>query len=212
MLLRGNQLYNPELRYSCGTSVINVRPRFDKLDASTFIFVTYHNTRKRGSMQTQPFEVLFWFLVIVMFAIYACYKMITEDDLGGATRTRRPSNQTRPRRRSPTSDEPFSTPRVPPTTMDPASSPIGKTCLKCGIVFEEEIEEFCPGCGIKRERCPICHRFVADGQELLACPYCKTLGHANEIIDWVRQKQKCPYCAQELDTSTLVDPDTLAQN
>jgi hypothetical protein len=91
-------------------------------------------------------------------------------------------------------------------TIDTVSSPIGDVCIKCGAVFEEEIEPNCPSCGIQRERCPICQRFIAGGQDLLACPFCKTLGHANEMETWVRKKVKCPHCGHRLGPTLLLNP------
>lgn len=78
-------------------------------------------------------------------------------------------------------------------------------------MFEEETELLCPGCGVKRERCPICQRFVAGSQDLLSCPHCQTIGHANELEEWVQQKRKCPYCAKELSPNGLVKPKALTK-
>lgn len=92
---------------------------------------------------------------------------------------------------------------------DPVSSPIGGTCLSCGSVVTEETSLHCPNCGMLRSRCPICQRFVVGGQELLACPHCKSLGHANEIVRWIQQKEKCPYCARKLTTLELLAPEDI---
>ena len=92
---------------------------------------------------------------------------------------------------------------------DPSSSPIGGACLSCGSIVTEETSLYCPNCGTARSRCPICQRFVVGGQELLACPHCKSLGHANEMVMWIQRKEKCPYCARKLNALQLKTPEEL---
>ena len=87
---------------------------------------------------------------------------------------------------------------------DRPSSPVGGTCLVCGALIREELSTRCPVCGAERRRCPICQRFVAGGQELLACPHCQMLSHANELRLWVSKKGTCPYCGRQLKVSQLV--------
>jgi len=89
-------------------------------------------------------------------------------------------------------------------SSDRPSSPVGGTCLACGAVIREELSSRCPVCGAERQRCPICQRFVAGGQELLACPYCQMLSHANELRLWVSKKGTCPYCGRQLKVSQLL--------
>lgn len=91
-------------------------------------------------------------------------------------------------------------------TRDQSSSPIGGTCLDCGAVFKEETSLQCPSCGVDRKRCPICQRFVTAEQDLLACPHCKAIGHANEIELWVHEGRVCPYCGRKLATLDLQEP------
>lgn len=91
-------------------------------------------------------------------------------------------------------------------TRDQNSSPIGGTCLDCGAVFEEETSLQCPNCGSDRQRCPICQRFVTAEQDLLACPHCKAIGHANEMELWVHEERVCPYCGRKLATLDLQKP------
>jgi hypothetical protein len=82
---------------------------------------------------------------------------------------------------------------------DTPSSPVGGTCLACGAKVTEETSTSCPECGAERQRCPICQRYVAGGQDLLACVHCRTPGHANEMLAWVEQRGTCPYCARRID-------------
>jgi hypothetical protein len=86
---------------------------------------------------------------------------------------------------------------------DTASSPIGGTCLACGAPVTEETSASCPECGAERQRCPICGRYVAGGQDLLACIHCRTPGHANEMLAWVEQHETCPYCARRINRDGL---------
>lgn len=99
--------------------------------------------------------------------------------------------------------------QIPADPPDRASSPVGGTCMSCGVIIEEETSLQCPSCGADRQRCPICHRFIAGGQELLGCPHCETLGHKNEIVTWVKQKNKCPHCGVELNASMLISPEEI---
>ncbi|MFX1491665.1 MAG: hypothetical protein ACFFBU_05345 [Promethearchaeota archaeon] len=97
--------------------------------------------------------------------------------------------------------------QVFPIPIDRASSPIGGTCINCGAIIEEETSRQCPSCGVDRQRCPICQRFIAGDQELLGCPSCEILAHKNEIVTWVRQREKCPHCGVQLSASMLVSPE-----
>ncbi|MFX0079202.1 MAG: hypothetical protein ACFE8O_08185 [Candidatus Hermodarchaeota archaeon] len=78
--------------------------------------------------------------------------------------------------------------------------------MDCGAVFEEETSLQCPNCGADRQRCPICQRFVTADQDLLACPHCEAIGHANEMELWVHEERVCPYCGRKLATLDLQAP------
>jgi len=94
---------------------------------------------------------------------------------------------------------------------DTASSPVGGTCLACGAKVTEETSTSCPKCGAERQRCPICQRYVAGGQDLLACVHCRTPGHANEMLAWVEAHGTCPYCAHRIDRHALNPPPVLTR-
>jgi len=94
---------------------------------------------------------------------------------------------------------------------DTPSSPVGGTCLACGATVTEETSTFCPQCGAERQRCPICQRHVAGGQDLLACIHCRMPGHANEMLAWVEEHETCPYCAHRIDTHALKPPPVLTR-
>jgi len=96
-------------------------------------------------------------------------------------------------------------PSTPRAGSDVSSCPVGGGCLVCGAPIREELSVRCPVCG--RVRCPICQRFVARGQDLLACPHCKVPGHANEIRAWVSKKGTCPYCGRVLAVNQLEPPE-----
>ncbi|MHA1505300.1 MAG: RING finger protein, partial [Candidatus Heimdallarchaeota archaeon] len=49
---------------------------------------------------------------------------------------------------------------------------------------------------IKDERCPICKLELRDGQEILACPQCKTPFHENHLIQWMDSENSCPVCGE----------------
>lgn len=107
----------------------------------------------------------------------------------------------------PSSSNPFTRYKQSQTrTRDQSSSPIGGTCLDCGAVFKEETSLQCPNCGADRQRCPICQRFVTADQDLLSCPHCKAIGHANEMELWVHEERVCPYCGRKLATLDLQEP------
>jgi hypothetical protein len=89
---------------------------------------------------------------------------------------------------------------------DVPSSPVGGTCLACGATITEETFTTCPDCGTERQRCPVCQRYIAGGQDLLACIHCRAPGHANEMRLWVEQHGTCPYCARRIDKDQLRHP------
>ena len=145
-----------------------------------------------------------WFLIgfvlLVCAGLFRLCKSVNEE----TSSSRR--SRTRYRRASPPR------PRVTRETIprssirfgsDESSSPIGGSCLNCGAVIKEETSLHCSYCGVEHQRCPICHRFVTANQALLQCPHCKTLGHANEMQEWVQKSSKCPYCGQTLRLSQL---------
>lgn len=123
----------------------------------------------------------------------------------------------------PSASEPEVEPRPPPPsfsrsqgrvdwkTTDTPSSPVGGTCLACGAKVTEETSTSCPQCGAERQRCPICQRYVAGGQDLLACVHCRTPGHANEMLAWVEAHETCPYCAHRIDRDALEPPPVLTR-
>jgi hypothetical protein len=94
---------------------------------------------------------------------------------------------------------------------DTPSSSVGGTCLACGATVTEETSACCPDCGAERQRCPICQRYVAGGQDLLACIHCQAPGHANEMLAWVEQHETCPYCAHRIDRNDLRPPQPVVR-
>ena len=137
------------------------------------------------------FLIIFVFLLIIGIA-RLCKATEDETTSSRTRRTHRTYRRTSPSR-----------PRVTRVTIQPSSmrrgldepsSPIGGECLECGAVITEETSLHCEYCGAEHQRCPICHRFVTANQALLACPHCQTLGHANEMQEWVQKSSKCPHC------------------
>ncbi len=151
-----------------------------------------------------PWTGLELIFLVIIGIIYVCYKLT--ENTRSTSRERKPRRHSRSRTSSSQrSSSTYARPKPldQPTALDPTSSPIGGSCLNCGAIIEEETSLQCPLCGIQRERCPICQRFVAGGQELLGCPNCRTRGHANEMRTWVKQKYKCPHCGERLRASSL---------
>lgn len=145
--------------------------------------------------------------IITCLLIGVCYAIQkgTQNECGTQDRSRRRSRQVRSyTRRESTSRASKPVQRSYAEPKDPSSSPLGYKCLNCDAVFEDEIDLQCPRCGSPRQRCPLCQRFVARGQDLLACPSCKTLGHANELESWVWQKKKCPHCGAKMEARMLI--------
>lgn len=112
----------------------------------------------------------------------------------------------------PTPPSPPSVSRTAWSGQDVSSSPIGGTCLVCGATVHEETFRQCTECGTERQRCPICQRFIAGGQELLACPHCQVLGHANELIEWIKRHESCPHCGRKVTKYELLSPEELSRN
>lgn len=148
------------------------------------------------------FLVLFIFMGICI-CIAALAKAGRSDIEENRTVSYRPSRSSS-RPRSSSSFNRYKRSQTP--TRDQSSSPIGGTCLDCWAVFKEETSLQCPNCGADRQRCPICQRFVTANQDLLACPHCKAIGHANEMELWVHEERVCPYCGRKLATLDLQEP------
>ncbi|MFX1318419.1 MAG: hypothetical protein ACFE9D_11745 [Promethearchaeota archaeon] len=152
-----------------------------------------------------PFGLLvFSIIVLVMVFLIICGLCRVISGLSSSQTTSRGTRYRPFQRRSS-----FPTTRsqdTPSQILDPESSPIGGLCLHCSAVIEEETESACPTCGEPRERCPICQRFIAGGQALLACPRCNTAGHSNEMRLWVESKRKCPHCGQRIAPYSLIKP------
>ncbi|MFX0169595.1 MAG: hypothetical protein ACFE89_09620 [Candidatus Hodarchaeota archaeon] len=158
-------------------------------------------------MQYIPFVVYELLFIFAILLLYGIYKLCKSDE-------ERPSSptQTRPSfvgtsYRSPSENQSTDLTQSGLETSDRSSSPIGGSCLHCGTVITEETSLHCPACGQEHQRCPICQRFVAGGQYLLACPYCQMLGHANEMEEWVQKRSKCPHCAKKLMVHQLRKQD-----
>ncbi len=159
-------------------------------------------SESQSPLQGFELELFFWWILIIGLMIFALYKIC---------RGRYGFNQERRQARQRNASHPsrqvtHSEPENKTVELDTVSSPIGDVCINCGAVFKEEIETHCPSCGIRRERCPICQRFIAGRQDLLGCPFCNTFGHANEMEAWVRKKVKCPHCGHRLGPTLLVKP------
>ncbi len=144
--------------------------------------------------------LILWIAFVILIIVYQYQKR----------KARQPFQRPEPLE---TFSEIFDTLRISSTPAPPgpdmSSSPVGGSCLECESLVTEETSTRCPDCGVKRKRCVICQRFVAGGQELLTCPFCHSLSHANEIIVWVQKKNKCPYCGRRLQQHELVSPETL---
>ncbi|MFX1563091.1 MAG: hypothetical protein ACFFDP_07260 [Promethearchaeota archaeon] len=158
------------------------------------------------------FAILAFIFVVLVAIICTAIQKSKDEKNKQRTIRRRPSQRHRvvvlPS--EPTPPRPLIVSRTSWSGQDVSSSPIGGTCLKCGAVFHEETLSHCSKCGAERQRCPICQRFIAGGQELLACPHCQVLGHANELIEWIERHESCPYCARKITKDELLSPEDLS--
>ncbi len=49
--------------------------------------------------------------------------------------------------------------------------------------------------------CNICRREIMTTEEILCCPICQTIYHANHLNIWLKIKNKCPICRNKITTS-----------
>ena len=147
--------------------------------------------------------IIFGFVLVLISGLARLCKSVNEE--ASSSRASRRSYQRRVPTRPSVTRETIHPPRIH-YGSDEASSPIGGSCLECGAVITEETSLHCDHCGVEHQRCPICHRFVTANQDLLACPHCKTLGHANEMHKWVQKSSKCPHCGKSVLSHQLKKP------
>lgn len=70
-------------------------------------------------------------------------------------------------------------------------------CLNCHNQIPKS-STFCPDCGYKVERCPICKGPFTRQDDLIHCPYCQESFHKNHLLETIKIHGSCPHCSHEL--------------
>ncbi|NHJ88034.1 MAG: E3 ubiquitin protein ligase [Asgard group archaeon] len=50
----------------------------------------------------------------------------------------------------------------------------------------------------ENEICMICKLFLKSNDSILQCPTCESLYHTDHLLTWIKSKQRCPVCSEEL--------------
>ncbi len=51
---------------------------------------------------------------------------------------------------------------------------------------------------LNNDVCMVCKLYLNETDEILQCPVCESLYHKDHLLDWIRTKNSCPVCAQQL--------------
>lgn len=63
---------------------------------------------------------------------------------------------------------------------------------------------FCPECGYKLMKCPICKGILKEQDQLGQCPNCKETFHMNHLKETVKVSGTCPICKSELKEFEII--------
>ena len=77
------------------------------------------------------------------------------------------------------------------------------TCRHCGCPINKD-SIMCEDCGEEVLRCVICKLPVSLGDTIGQCSLCQAQGHLNHMQEWVSEKNKCPYCLQEMPIESVI--------
>ncbi|NHJ50013.1 MAG: hypothetical protein FK733_19630 [Asgard group archaeon] len=77
------------------------------------------------------------------------------------------------------------------------------SCRHCGIPINKDAI-VCDDCGKDILRCVICKLPVSFGEKIGQCSLCQAQGHLEHMQDWVSEKNKCPYCLQEIPVESII--------
>lgn len=77
------------------------------------------------------------------------------------------------------------------------------SCRQCGYPIDKD-SIMCEDCGKDVLRCVVCKLPVSLGDSIGQCSLCQAQGHLDHMQEWVSEKNKCPYCLQEMPIESII--------
>lgn len=77
------------------------------------------------------------------------------------------------------------------------------SCRHCGYPIDKD-SIMCEDCGEEVLRCVVCKLPVSLGDGIGQCSLCQAQGHIDHMQEWVSEKNKCPYCLQEMPIESII--------
>ncbi|MHA2295578.1 MAG: hypothetical protein ACXAEU_25640 [Candidatus Hodarchaeales archaeon] len=71
------------------------------------------------------------------------------------------------------------------------------TCKNCGTQLRLSSMN-CSRCGVRREKCPVCLKFISKSDDIGACPTCNSEFHLFHLKGTIKITGKCPSCRSPL--------------
>lgn len=144
-------------------------------------------------------------VILVFMAILVMRRGLRESDGNELAHFPRKSGQTRPY----DNKEPEK-----PLSVSPRL-----TCPECGAPVKYAGAEYCFSCGASLRgssqrtsvqalrgkglaqsgTCIVCGLRIAEGDEILHCPYCGNVAHRDHMLEWIHVKDSCPICGTHLN-------------
>ena len=84
------------------------------------------------------------------------------------------------------------------------------TCYQCDAPIpspREKRELFCGKCGNLLLTCAVCLLNIDHGEPIVLCPHCNAPAHRDHLREWLKIKNYCPYCKQEIKEEELKEKD-----
>ncbi|NVM04089.1 MAG: zinc ribbon domain-containing protein [Candidatus Helarchaeota archaeon] len=85
-----------------------------------------------------------------------------------------------------------------PIRESPIEKDLDNTCPNCFEVIQTGAK-FCVHCGLKLITCEICQNYINSEETTAICPFCGTILHKAEFLEWIKVKASCPICKNEID-------------
>jgi hypothetical protein len=132
---------------------------------------------------------------------------------------------------------PYQTPSDASSTIERQAQVVAPRlvqCKRCGASMKQG-EDYCWNCGtptrpgsatsrtpspqtakpVRSGVCMVCKRGLEKTDEILFCPYCGSLAHKDDLLEWLHVKDYCPTCGRHLDENEVkrqADPQSRPRN
>lgn len=84
------------------------------------------------------------------------------------------------------------------------------TCYQCNTPIpskKEAGEVVCRNCQQLFLTCSVCLLNINHGETKVSCPHCNSPAHRDHLREWLKIKNYCPYCKQEISEEELIEGD-----